>query len=227
MEGAADDTQSAGKLRMNPQVDQYLLEGCGRCPLYQSPDCKVHAWPEVLRELRRVTLACGLQEDYKWSQPCYTLNGKNVLIVTAFKDYACISFFKGALLDDPHKLLITPGKSSQAARQLRFTDARKVLDLEPQIKSYIFAAIEVEKAGKQIEFKKEQEPVPVELQKKFDADPDFELAFRSLTPGRRRGYLLHFSQPKQSNTRTARIEKWMETIMNGEGMHDGYRAKRK
>lgn len=212
---------------MNPNVDTYLLEGCGRCNHYQTPECKVHAWPEELVELRRIVLECGLNEEYKWSQPCYTFQGHNVLIVTAFKDYTCISFFKGVLLKDDHKILITPGQSSQSARQLRFTKVKDVLALEPLIKAYVFESIEVEKAGLKVEFKQNLEPIPEEFQQKMDEDPILKMAFEALTPGRQRGYILHFSQPKQSATRIKRIEKYASMILNGKGIHDDYRASRK
>lgn len=207
------------------EVDYYLLEGCGRCDLYQTPDCKVHNWPEELKSLRSIVLECGLKEEFKWSQPCYTYNGKNVLIVTAFKDYACISFFKGSLLSDGEGLLVIPGKSSQAARQLRFTDTVAILEQEDIIKAKIFEAIEVEKAGLRVEFKKTPEPLPEELLVKFVEMPELQEAFESLTPGRQRGYVLHFSQPKKSETRASRIERCVEKIMRGVGMHDDYRMK--
>ena len=205
---------------MNSQVDLYLQEGCGRCPLYQTQDCKVHSWTEELIELRRIVLECGLTEEYKWSQPCYTFDGKNVLIVTAFKEYAALAFFKGVLLNDAEKLLITPGKSSQAARQIRFTNLQDIIEKESQIKGYVLAAIEVEKAGLQVEFKKNPEPIPEELLAKFEEIPSLKVAFESLTPGRQRGYILFFSQPKKSKTRSARIARSMDNIFLGKGIHD-------
>lgn len=205
---------------MNPNVDEYLAIGCGRCELYNTPQCKVHHWPEELVQLRRIALECGLLEEYKWSQPCYTFQGKNVLIVTALKDYACLAFFKGVLLKDPDKLLIAPGKSSQSDRQFRFTNADDILKLESTIKAYIHEAIEVEKAGLKVNFKKNLEPIPEELLQKFEAYPDLKTAFEALTPGRQRGYILHFSAPKQSATRTSRIEKCIDKIMTGKGFHD-------
>ena len=212
---------------MISEVDLYLEEGCGRCSHHQTPECKVHNWPEELRELRRIVLECELTEEYKWSQPTYTLKGHNVLIVTAFKHYACISFFKGSLLEDTHSMLISPGRSSQAARQLRFTDPKTILENEHKIKSYIYQAIEVEKAGLKVEFRKNPEPMPEELEKVMEDDPVFAAAFESLTPGRQRGYILHFSQPKQSATRLSRIEKCTPKILNGEGMHDAYKRQNK
>ena len=212
---------------MNSKVDTYLKEGCGRCPNYQTPDCKVHFWPEELIELRRIVLSSGLKEEYKWSQPCYTLNGKNVLIVTAYIDFACISFFKGSLLKDPENQLVKPGRSSQAARQLRFTKIGDVLNAEKMIKSFIDQAIEIEKAGKQVAFKKNPEPLPEELKEEFKKDSAFKKAFEALTPGRQRGYILYFSQPKQSKTRFSRIEKYRQTILDGKGINDNYRMGKK
>ncbi len=212
---------------MNPKVDSYLIDGCGRCEYYKTPQCKVLPWGDALRELRRIVLDSGLQEDYKWSQPCYTLRGKNVLIVTAFRDYAALAFFKGSLLKDTHHLLVTPGARSQAARQLRFTDVQTIRDQEPVIKTYIHQAIAVEQAGLQVQFKKSQEPIPEELIHQFEKDPELKAAFNTLTPGKQRGYLIHFSQPKQSATRTSRIQKCIPKILNGEGMHDKYKARKK
>ena len=198
----------------------YLIEGCGRCPYYRTPNCKVHDWVAELRELRRIVLACGLQEEFKWSQPCYTYNNRNVLMVTAMKDYACLAFFKGTLLKDEKGLLVAPGKSSQSSRQLRFTEVNDILQMEAMLKAYIYEALEVEKAGLKVQFKKNPEPIPRELQDKLDENPEFKTAFEALTPGRQRGYILHFSQPKQSKTRVTRIEKCTSQILDGLGMHD-------
>ncbi len=211
---------------MNPQIDNYLLEGCGRCPLGGTPQCKVHTWQEHLIRLRALVLACGLVEEYKWSQPCYTYNGRNVLIVTAFKDFASINFFKGSLLKDEHKVLSNSGGDSQSWLFFKFTNVERIIELENIIKAYIYEAIEVEKAGLKIIYKKlEDYNFPEELLSAFEQVPNFETAFRSLTPGRQKGYLLHFSQPKQSATRESRIEKCMDLIFNGKGLQDDYRAK--
>ncbi len=212
---------------MNPKVDSYLIDGCGRCEYYKTPKCKVHTWEEELQQLRRIVLDCGLREDYKWSQPCYTLQNKNVLIVTALRDYAALAFFKGTLLKDTHGLLVTPGERSQAARQLRFTKVEEILELEAVIKTYIHQAVEVEKAGLQVDFKKNPEPVPDELERLFEKDPELRVAFDALTPGKQRGYLIHFSQPKQSTTRIARIEQCLPKIMKGEGLQEQYRARQR
>lgn len=206
---------------MNPKVDDYMLDGCGRCPLGGTPDCKVHRWYDVLQELRRILLDCMLVEERKWGVPCYTYDGKNVLIMSAFKEYCSLSFFKGSLLSDSNGILIKPGENSQASRQLRFTNAQQVLDIEADIKAYVFEAVEIEKAGLKPKYKSTEEyPVPDELEEYFNTLPELETAFYRLTPGRQRGYLLHFSSAKQSKTRLSRIEKCMSAIMSGKGLND-------
>lgn len=205
---------------MNPEVDTYLSDGCGRCSLYQTPQCKVHNWTEELKQLRRIVLECGLQEELKWSQPCYSFKNSNILIVTAFKEYAALAFFKGVLLKDFKGILVAPGESSQSSRQARFTNVKDIIEKETILKAYIFEAIEVEKAGLKVNFKKNPEPIPEEFQKKMDEIPAFKKAFEALTPGRQRGYILHFSQPKQSKTRASRVEKYMPKILNGKGIND-------
>ncbi len=208
---------------MNPGVDNYLAVGCGRCPLGGTPECKVHNWTEPLVKLREILLTCDLTEEVKWSVPCYTVDGKNILLLSAFKNYCFISFFKGALLKDPQGVLIQPTKNSQADRQLRFTTVQQVAELEQVIKAYVREAIEVEKAGLEVAYKETaQFDVPDELQAVFDEDPAFREAFHALTPGRQRGYLLYFSGAKQSKTRTSRIEKCMPQIFEGIGLHDRY-----
>ena len=205
---------------MNPKVDAYLMEGCGRCPLGGTPECKVHNWEPELLELRRIVLDCDLKEEYKWSQPCYTFQGKNVLLITALKDYCAVSFFKGSLLDDSSGILSKPGEHSQAARLIRFTAVQDILEMEALVKVYIQAAIAVEKAGLKVQFKKETEPIPAELQQQLAEDPALKKAFFALTRGRQRGYILYFSAPKQSKTRIARIERYKEKILAGKGFHD-------
>ena len=212
---------------LNPKVDNYLSEGCGRCPLGGTPDCKVHNWTPELEFLRMIVLDCGLTEELKWGVPCYTFQETNVLLVSAFRDYCAISFFKGALLSDEHGLLEKPGKHSQAARLLKFTSVESIRAVETHLKTYIFEAIEVEKAGLKVNFKTHPEPIPEELEKKFEEDPVLKNAFEALTPGRQRGYILYFSAPKQSKTRTARIEKSLGKILKGEGLNDKYQRKRK
>ncbi len=206
---------------MNPKVDQYLIDGCGRCPLGGTPQCKVNDWREELELLREIVLDCGLTEELKWSVPCYTFQKKNILIVSALKDYASVSFFKGSLLQDTEGLLVAPGKNTQAARLIKFTSRQKITEWEQVLKRYIFEAIEVEKAGLQVDFKKKKELVyPAELQEKMSTDAAFAAAFDALTPGRQRGYVLYFSSAKQSKTRESRIDKYIPWILEGKGMHD-------
>ncbi len=205
---------------MNPKVDQYLIEGCGRCPLGGTPECKVNSWREELKQLRRIVLDCGLTEEVKWGVPCYTYKGSNVLMVSAFKGFSALSFFKGSLLQDDKGLLDKPGENSQAVRLFRFTDSRTIIENESIIKAYIYEAIEVEKAGLKVNFKKNPEPIPEELQLKLDEDPALNAAFGALTPGRQRGYILYFSAPKQSKTRVSRIEKYIPRIFEGKGFRD-------
>ncbi len=212
---------------MNNTVDKYLTDGCGRCPLGSTPDCKVHNWVRELAYLRKIVLDCGLNEVSKWGAPCYTFQHQNVLIVSALKGYCCISFFKGALLSDHKKLLVKPGPNSQAARLFKFNHLHEIEKIQSDIKAYIFEAIEIEKAGLTITFERIPEPAPEELTIKFDEDPVLKTAFESLTPGRQRGYLLHFSQPKQPKTRITRIEKCIPMIMNGIGLNDKYKSGNK
>ena len=208
----------------NPKVDTYLIDGCGRCEHYQTPRCKVHTWTRELVELRRIVLECGLVEEYKWSQPTYTFGENNVVMVTAFKDYSCLAFFKGVLLNDAENQLVSPGESSQSSRLMKFTDFGVIRRLEPVIREYIFEAIEVEKTGLKVEFNKQPEAMPEVLQQTLDQNPHLKKAFEALTLGRQRGYILHFSQPKQVKTRLQRIEKCIPKILNGEGFHDAYKA---
>jgi len=210
---------------MNPRVDEFLVDGCGRCQHYKTPNCKVINFAPVIQALRDIVLECGLIEEYKWSQPCYTHKGNNVLMVSAFKEYAFISFFKGSLLADEKNLLFSPGKSSQASRQFRFVNKSEIQEMEFIIKAYIMESIENEEKGLKVAFKKNPEPLPEELKQKMDQDEIFKIAFEALTPGRQRGYILHFSQAKQSKTRMARIEKYVPNILNGEGIHDNYKKR--
>ncbi|PRX54262.1 YdeI/OmpD-associated family protein [Flagellimonas meridianipacifica] len=212
---------------MNPKVDNYLEQGCMRCELGGTPDCKVHAWTAELEKLRTIVLDCGLREELKWGVPCYTINDGIVLTVSALKNYCAIGFFKGVLLKDEDNLLERPGPNSQAARLIKFTSADEIPELEPTLKRYIYEAIEVERAGLKVQFKKNPEPMPEELERKFKEDPVLKSAFESLTPGRQRGYILYFSQPKQSKTRESRIEKCTGKILNGEGLHDKYSSRKK
>lgn len=212
---------------MNKSADNYFLEGCGRCPLGGTPDCKVHAWTSALELLRKIVLECGLTEESKWGVPCYTFQNKNILILSAFKEYCSIGFFKGALLRDDKSLLVKQGPNSQAIRLLKFENINEIVKVESDIKAYIFESIEVEKAGLKVTFKKNLEPIPEELEAKFEEDPVFKNAFEALTPGRQRGYIIHFSQPKQGKTRLSRIEKCSPMVLAGIGLHDKYKSMKK
>ncbi|HET7629591.1 MAG TPA: YdeI/OmpD-associated family protein [Bacillales bacterium] len=203
-----------------PKVDSYFTNGCGRCSLAGTSDCKVHKWPEVLAKLRAIVLDCGLTEEQKWGMPCYTFEKKNVVLLSAFKEYCALSFFKGALLKDAHHMLDKPGENTQAARLIRFTHVQEICDLEPVLKAYIHEAVEVEKAGLQVDFKKEPEPIPEEFQIKLDENPQLKEAFEGLTPGRQRAYILYFSGAKQSKTRTSRVENYIPHILDGKGIND-------
>lgn len=206
---------------LNPKIDEYLSEGCGRCPLVSTPACKVHKWPIELQTLRALVLESGLKEELKWSMPCYTINNKNVLIISAFKDYCAINFFKGALLMDKKKLLTMPGENSQASRQLRITGVEQIVKNEKEILGLIKQAIQIEKEGKKIEYKKTEEYIlPEELEAEFKKDKIFKKAFESLTPGRQKGYIIFFNVAKQSATRMARINKYKPDILKGKGMND-------
>ena len=204
---------------MTTNAELYFSEGCGRCSLGGTPACKVHAWQQLLLALRRIVLECGLDEECKWGMPCYTFQGKNILMISAFKDNSTISFFKGALLHDEYGLLTTAGENSHIARLPRFTRLDEILSQEEQIKTYIYQAVEVEKAGLKVP-KGSAPDIPDELARKFEEVPEFHQAFEALTPGRQRGYLLYFAAAKQSATRTTRIEKYMPQIFAGKGMQD-------
>jgi uncharacterized protein YdeI (YjbR/CyaY-like superfamily) len=206
---------------MNPDVDQYLKQGCMRCELGATPECKVHLWSELLVRLRGIILSSGLKEEFKWSQPCYTHEGSNVLILTAFKNYACISFFKGALLRDQPGLLIKPGENSRAARQLRFTRMSEIEKQENDIRSYIEQAIMVEEEGLKVDFEATRNiDLPEEFIEMMEENPALRTAFEALTPGRQRGYSIYFSGAKKASTRISRIEKYLPKIYRGLGIHD-------
>lgn len=204
-------------------VDLFLVDGCGRCKYYKTAQCKVHNWPQELRALRQIVLDCGLTEELKWSMPVYTHQNKNIVMIYAFKEYCAISFFKGALLQDAENILVKPGENSQASRFMKFTQVADIKAIEPTLKAYIYEAIEVENLGLKVEFKKETEPMPQELLDVFEKDILYEEAFLSLTKGKQRGYIIHFSQPKQAATRISRIENCRDKIMRGEGMQDAYK----
>lgn len=178
-------------------------------------------WREELEQLRLIALDCGLTEELKWGSPCYTLGDRNIVLIHEFKEYCAFLFFKGALLSDTHGILIQQSENVQAARQIRFTDVKQITDQAGVLKTYIYQAIEVEKAGLKVELKKTTEfAMADEFQIKLDAMPALKTAFEALTPGRQRAYLLHFSQPKQAKTREARVEKCIPQILDGRGLTD-------
>jgi uncharacterized protein YdeI (YjbR/CyaY-like superfamily) len=182
---------------------------------------KAEKWQKEFEKLRMIILDCGLAEELKWGQPCYAFQNRNIVLIHGFKEYCAILFFKGALLNDPNGILIQQTKNVQAARQVRFTDVRQIVKMGPILKAYIYEAIEVEKAGLKVNFKRTTEfIIPEEFQKKLDEIPALKAAFNALTPGRQRGYILYFSAPKQSKTRDSRVEKCMQQILNGKGLND-------
>ena len=192
---------------MNPKVDGYLR--------------KAKKWQEELERLRVIVLDCGLTEELKWGVPCYTFQKSNIVLIHAFKDYCALLFFKGVLLKDPKGILIQQTKNVQAARQIRFTGVREIVKKKPIFTAYIKEAIELEKAGLKVNFKKTKEfTVPEEFQKKLTEIPALKTAFDALTPGRQRAYVLYFSAPKQSKTQASRVEKCMQQILIGKGLDD-------
>jgi len=191
----------------NPKVDFYFD--------------KAEKWQKELEQLRSIALECQLTEELKWGTPCYTLGDRNILLIHVFKEYCAFLFFKGALLKDTDGILIQQSENVQAARQIRFTSLEEIVDLKTILKTYIYQAIEVEKAGLKVELKKTTEfAVSEEFQNKLNEMPDLKKAFDGLTPGRQRAYLLHFSQPKQSKTRESRVEKNIPNILKGKGLND-------
>ena len=195
------------KSRMNPKVDFFFS--------------KAKKWQEEFQRLRMIILGCQLTEELKWGCPCYTFQQRNIVLIHGFKEYCALLFFKGALLKDAKGILIQQTENVQAARQIRFTNVREIVKMEPTLKAYIKEAIEVEKAGLKVNYKKTTEfKIPDEFQNKLDEIPALKTAFDALTPGRQRGYLFYFSQPKQSKTRASRVEKCMQQILNGKGLDD-------
>jgi uncharacterized protein YdeI (YjbR/CyaY-like superfamily) len=192
---------------MSPKVDFYFD--------------KAGKWQKELEKLRTIVLDCGLNEELKWGCPCYTFEKKNIVLIHVFKEYCAFLFFKGALLNDADGILVQQTKNVQVPRQIRFTNAKEITKMERTLKAYIYEAIEVEKAGLKVKLKKtSQFNMPEEFQKKLNKMPALKKAFDALTPGRQRGYLLHFSAPKQSKTRESRIEKSIKQIFSGKGLND-------
>jgi len=192
---------------MNPEVDWFFN--------------KKTKWQEAYDELRQIVLACKLSEELKWGCPCYTYNKNNVVLIHGFKDYCALLFMKGAILKDAKKILVQQTENVQAARQLRFTGNAEIIKMKSVIKLYIKEAITVEKAGLTVELKRTAEyKMPEEFQTVLNEMPELKTAFKKLTPGRQRGYLLHFSSAKQVKTREARIEKYLQKILDGKGLDD-------
>ena len=192
---------------MNPKVDWYFS--------------KNENWEKEINKLRTIILACGLTEELKWGSPCYTYEGSNIVLIHVFKEYCAVLFFKGALLKDHNRILIQQSENVQSARQVRFTNSKEIVNLEKILKAHIYEAIEIEKAGLKVKFKKVEEyNMPEEFQMKLAKSKALKAAFEKLTPGRQRGYLLHFSSAKQAKTREARVEKYLQKILDGKGLDD-------
>lgn len=191
----------------SPKVDEFLA--------------KAEKWREEFTRLRKIARDCDLAEDFKWGNPCYTLNNGNIVLIHGFKEYCALLFFKGALLKDPKGLLTAQSENTQATRQLRFTSVQEISSMEPAIKDCIRQAIAVEKSGLKVDFKSTAEfPMPEEFRTRLDAQPRLKAAFEALTPGRQRGYLLYFSAAKQPKTRASRVEKSIPQILEGKGLND-------
>jgi uncharacterized protein YdeI (YjbR/CyaY-like superfamily) len=193
--------------RQNPKVDTFLS--------------KAKKWGKEFEQLRTIVLNCGLTEEYKWMHPCYTFEKKNIVLIHGFKEYCALLFFKGALLKDTNDILIRQTENVQAGRQIRFTNVQQIVKMKSILKKYIHEAVEVEKAGLKVKMKKTKDfKVPEEFQKKLKEIPSLKTAFNALTPGRQRAYIYYFSQAKQSKTREARVEKYMQQILKGKGLDD-------
>jgi uncharacterized protein YdeI (YjbR/CyaY-like superfamily) len=192
---------------MNPRVDFFFR--------------KAEKWREEFEKLRTIVLDCPLTEELKWGVPCYTNENRNIVLMHGFKEYCALLFMKGALLKDPSGILIQQTENVQSARQIRFTSLREIVALEPVLKAYILEAIEVEKAGLKVDLKKTADyDIPEEFINQLEQVPGLQDAFDALTPGRQRAYIFYFSQPKQSKTRQARIEKCVPQILSGKGLND-------
>jgi len=193
--------------RTNPKVDWFFN--------------KPGQWQQEYEKLRKIVLECDLTEELKWGCPCYTFEKRNIVLIHGFKEYCALLFVKGALLKDPKGILIQQTENVQSARQVRFTSAREIVKMKGTLKAYIREAIAAEKSGLKVSLKKTSEfAMPEEFKGKLDEVPALKKAFKALTPGRQRGYLLYFSQPKQTKTRQARVEKSVPQILNGKGLND-------
>ena len=192
---------------MNPKVDWFFA--------------KDTHWQKEYEKLRKIILDCGLIEELKWGCPCYTFENTNIVLIHGFKEYCALLFFKGALLNDANGILIQQTENVQVARQIRFTSVREIIKMQPILKAYIYEAIEAEKAGLKVKLKKTSDfKIPGEFQNKLDKNPALKNAFKELTPGRQRAYILYFTAAKQSKTKEARIEKSMKQILEGKGLND-------
>jgi len=192
---------------MNPKVDWFFD--------------KATRWQKEYEKLRTIILECGLTEELKWGCPCYQFENRNIVLIHGFKEYCAILFFKGALLSDADGILIQQTENVQAARQVRFTSVQEIVKMERTLKAYVYEAIEVERAGLEVKYKKTKDfKIPEEFQSKLDKMPALKTAFDALTPGRQRAYIFHFSQPKLSKTRTARVDKYLKQILKGKGLDD-------
>jgi uncharacterized protein YdeI (YjbR/CyaY-like superfamily) len=192
---------------MNPKVDVLIADA--------------KKWQNEFKKLREIVLDCGLDEDIKWGWPCYTLQGRNIVLMHGFKEYCALLFFKGALMSDKAGILIQQTGNVQAGRQARFTGADQIDEMAPMLRAYVLEAVEVEKSGRKVELKPTTEfTMPEEFKTRLDADPALKTAFAKLTPGRQRAYLLFFSAPKQAQTRTARVDKSIPQILAGKGLND-------
>lgn len=199
-------------------VDAFLAAGCGRCPRGGTPDCSVHRWTHELLVMRRVLLDSGLKEEIKWQSPCYTHNGKNLILIGAFRDNCVMSFMNGVMMNDPHGLLVKPGENSRVSRVVRIRIGTDIDALVPKLADLVREAIRVADAGLVVDRIPDSEPeLPVEMEDAFADDPDLETAFYALTPGRRRSWILHISSAKQSVTRSSRMQAAAPSIRRGKG----------
>ena len=192
--------------KRNPKVDDYLS--------------REKTWQKEMKRLRTIALGCGLTEELKWGKPCYTFEGSNIVILQGFKEFCAVLFPSGALLKDPRKILQRPGKHTQAARRIPFSNLEQVAEQEPALESFIRRAIDAQKSGEKLNLKKQPEPMPRELLAKFKKNAAFKSAFNALTPGRQRAYILYISAARQEKTREARVDKCLPKILQGKGLND-------
>ncbi|WP_316808478.1 YdeI/OmpD-associated family protein [Pedobacter agri] len=194
-------------MNTNPQVDLFFTSA--------------KKWQEEMLQLRKILLDCGLTEELKWSKPCYIFQGTNIIVIQGFKDYCALLFFKGMLMSNANGILVKTGENTRVGRQIRFTNTEDIIEMEAVIKANIFEAIEIEKTGLKVEAAQPEEMrLPEEFERKLTDIPNLKAAFNALTPGRQRAYNIYFSAPKQSKTRTARVEKYIQQILSGKGLND-------